>query len=808
MARLFSLKPLVFALGVAFGATTAFAASETEDADGAQYVPVESPQSAAAEPVRSAANTSEAVPSLGSTCLFCSTKDKEAEQETAAPAKPETAAEEPMPQDYTRITADHVEGQTDVGVRAEGDVVVERNGEVLRSEWAQYDQARDVVTAGDEFTLTRESSTVSGKHLVYDLKNQTGSGSAVRMETEHEGKRLQSVSEKAEMKGKGSYTLTNTRFNTCSPGDASWYISASEIDADQNEGIGIARNAKLVFGGLPVLYTPWADFPLNGRRKSGLLVPTVSTGSDGLELNLPYYFNLAPNRDATFRPGIISSRGVQLGGQMRYLEPEYAGTVDGDWMPHDKKRKENNRYHLKWQHSHRLSSKVSGGINYNQVSDDNYYRDFYGREDIARSVNLDRQAWLNYSDSLWGGNLDGALRVQKYQTLADQSGYKDEPYALMPRLSARWQKYAGKAQLNVFGQFTRFDHRTKQDGSRIVLYPSARWNFQNEWGYIRPKIGLHTTYYSLNSTDTQSSRNRSRVLPIVNLDGGMTFERKTSLLGKSYLQTLEPRLFYNYIPAKSQNDLPNFDTSENSFSYSQLFRENLYSGNDRINSANSLSLAVQSRILRPDNGAEMFRAGIGQKFYFRNDNVLPDGSIGRYARSRSDWVAFAHGNISSSVRTDFDIHYNQNENRAERYSAGVSYNPEPGKVLSARYKYGRNERIYLQSDGLYFYDKLSQIDLAAQWPLTKNLYAVARYNYEIKAKKPLEMLVGTEYKSHCGCWSASLVAQRYVTGENTRKTAVFFNLQLKDLSNLGSNPFEKLRLAIPGYRKTNEVVNP
>ena len=188
--------------------------------------------------------------------------------------------------------------------------------------------------------------------------------------------------------------------------------------------------------------------------------------------------------------------------------------------------------------------------------------------------------------------------------------------------------------------------------------------------------------------------------------------------------------------------------------------------------------------------------------------MLLDGSVGRYNRSQSDWVGFAHGKLSNSIHAGFDVHYNQNESRAESYAATIRYNPEPGKVLSARYKYGRNERIYLQSDGNYFYDKIRQVDLAAQWSIRKNLYAVARYNYEIQAKKPLEMLVGAEYKSNCGCWSASLVGQRYVTGENSRKNAVFFNLQLKDLSNLGNNPFEKLRLAIPGYSKTNEVVTP
>lgn len=780
-----------------FGAT----AVRAEDASVPQEEDYTPAHTAASKPTQT--SQSEADPlSLGSTCLFCDHEDAK----PAETAEIKRSGEPVLPADYTRVNADKIEGQTQVGVRAEGDVIVERNADVLNADWAQYDQATDTVTAGDHFTLYQNGSTVSGDQLVYNLKDQTGSGTAVRLNTEQDGRRLQSVSEKAELKGKGLYKLINTKFNTCSPGDASWYIQAQSIEADESTGIGVAKHASLVFGGVPVLYTPWADFPINGNRKSGLLVPTIATGSDGLELSLPYYFNLAPNLDATIRPGIISKRGVQLGGQVRYLQPNYSGEVDGDWMPNDQKSVHNNRYQFKWKHQQQLNSKISGGINYNQVSDDDYYRDFYGREDIARNVNLDRQAWLNYSDKLLGGNFDGSLRVQKYQTLANQDGYKDEPYAIMPRLTGRWQSHFGKAQLNVFGQFTRFDHDTKQDGSRVVLYPSVKWDFHNQWGYIRPKVGVHATYYSLNSFNGQSGRNVSRVLPIINVDSGLTFERRARLFGGEYLQTLEPRLFYNYIPTKSQNDLPNFDSSENSFTYSQLFRENLYSGNDRINSANSLTLATQSRILNPNTGAELFRAGIGQKFYFKKDNVLPDGNVSNYPRSQSDWVAFAHGNLTPSTRIDLDIHYNQNLSRAESYAAGITYNPEPGKVLSARYKYGRNERIYLQANGDYFYDRLSQVDLAAQWPLSKNLYAVARYNYEIEAKKPLEMLIGAEYKSNCGCWSTSLVGQRYVTGENSHKNAVFFNLQLKDLSNIGNNPFEKLRLTIPGYSKTNEVV--
>ena len=788
MARLFSLKPLVLALGFCFGthcaAADAVAAEETDNPTAGGSV------RSVSEPMQPAGL------SLGSTCLFCS-------NESGKPEKTESAVkgsgEGPVPENHTRIVADKVEGQSQVKVRAEGGVVVERNRATLNADWADYDQADETVTAGDRFALKQDGTLIQGETLTYNLARQTGEAHNVRMEDERDGRRLQSVSRTAEMAGEGHYKLTETQFNTCSTGDAGWYIKAASVEADQEQGVGVAKHASFVFGGVPLFYTPWADFPLNGNRKSGLLVPSLSTGSDGISLSVPYYFNLAPNFDATLSAGIIGARGAVFDGQFRYLRPDYSGQSDLTWMPHDKKSGMSNRYQAKWQHKHKISETTQAGVDFNGVSDSGYYRDFYGSEEIASNINLNRQVWLDYSGKAAGGILNVGLSAQKFQTLANQNGYKDEPYALMPRLSAEWRKNTGSAQVGVSAQFTRFSHNSRQDGSRLVVYPGVKWEFGSSRGYIRPKLGLHATYYSLNRFDGKEPRRVSRVLPIVNIDSGATFERSTRLFGGEVLQTLEPRLFYNYIPAKSQNDLPNFDSSENSFGYGQLFRENLYYGNDRINAANSLSAAVQSRILDNATGEERFRAGIGQKFYFKNDAVMLDGSIGRNPRNRSDWVAFASGGIGGRFTLDSSIHYNQNDKRAENYTVGISYLPEPGKVLNARYKYGRNEKIYLQADGSYFYDKLSQLDLSAQWPLTRNLSAVARYNYGFEAKKPIEMLAGAEYRSSCGCWSAGMYAQRYVTGENTYKNAVFLTLQLKDLSNIGRVPKGTMDIAVPGY---------
>ena len=706
-----------------------------------------------------------------------------------------------LPENATRISADRIAGQTNVRARAEGDVIIERNDQTLNADWVDYDQQADVVRAGDSFTLTRgDGQTVRGKELHYDLSRESGRTADAQFAVEHESRRLQGVSAEMEMRDKNHYAMRGVKFNTCHPGDRSWYIQAAELKADRESGIGTARHARLVFGGVPVLYTPWADFPLNGNRKSGLLVPTIKIGSDGTELELPYYFNLAPNYDATLAPGIITARGATLGGEFRYLQDKYSGSLKAKYLPHDRRSPHRHRYEAEFAHLHRFNTDLSGGIDYRQVSDDDYYRDFYGRNEIAENVHLNRSAWLDYRRDLFGQPVQMRLSVQRYQTLSDAQGRKQRPYAILPRFSAAWQKNFGLGQFNIDTQFTRFEHSELQSGSRLVIYPSWQWDFSRPWGYVRPKIGVHATRYWLKGKDGYESRTLSRVLPLTNVDAGLAFERKTTLFGKSYLQTLEPRAFYNYIPSKSQNDLPNFDTSLNGFSYAQLFRENSYSGQDRINASNSLSVGLQSRLIDAATGAERFRAGIGRKYYFRDDNVLLDGSIEHGRRWRSDIAAFAGGRIGDNWHADLSWHYNESAKATQRFDIGASYNPEPGKVISARFKYGAREEIYTG-----FYGKLKHIDFAAQWPINERLYAIGRFNYSLSPHTPLEQMAGLEYKSACGCWSVSVVGQRYVNGLNSRKNAFFVTLQLKDLSSLGKDPYEQLRLAIPGYSKTNEV---
>ncbi len=703
--------------------------------------------------------------------------------------------------DNTYVEADDINGQMQNQVHATGQVIIERNEQTINADDVIYDQQQDKAIAKKDFTLTQGNTHITGQDLDYQVTAQQGTAINAKFETNSdEGRRLQGVGEELEVKGKNRYGLKQAQFNTCRPGDASWYIKSSSLDADYNNNIGVARNATIMFKDVPILYTPWMDFPLSGNRKSGFLPPTIKGGSNGFELATPYYLNLAPNYDATFTPHLMTNRGLFLGGDVRYLQPNYQGQIAGEYLNSDKKSDEDNRYTVSAQHRQKINDNIHFGIDYNQVSDDDYIRDFGTRSQVADGAHLNREFWLSHRANVANAPLSTMLTVQKYQTLQNNERNIDIPYRLMPRVESRWQKYYGKMFVNMMGQYTRFSHPTKQEGQRFVANPSVKWNFDNQWGFIRPQVGVHATYYDIDAWRNKDSRTKSRVLPMLSLDTGLFFDRETNWGETPMVQTLEPRLFYTYIPSKNQSDIPNFDASENSFTFSQLFRQNRFSGQDRINAANNVSATISTKFIETETGLERFGAGFGQRLYLKRDDVSLSGNVRERSSGRSDFVAFAGGDITKSVRVDTNWHYNQDLNTTETLSASVRYQPEAGKTVSLRYRLGRDEEIY---NGVF--GKNRQIDGGIQWPIAKNYYMVARYNYSMTEKQALEKLLGVEYKSSCGCWGASVVAQNYVVDKDRTKNAIFFQLSLKDLGGLGNNSAATLRQAIPGYRNMNEV---
>ncbi len=597
--------------------------------------------------------------------------------------------------------------------------------------------------------------------------------------------------------GQDKKRLKNARYTTCEAGVDDWYIKAKEIELNDYTQSGTAKNAYVEFKGVPLLYTPWMSFSFNNERKSGLLAPTIgSTTNSGFEAAVPYYINIAPNRDATVSARYMSKRGLQLQGDFRYLSESYSGIDSLEYLDNDSNT-DKRRYYANLSHSHNFDNGWSAGYNLEKVSDDQYFSDMSTRIINTSRVNLPQEGRVDYTGDVWKFN----GLVQKYQTL-DKTNF---PYERLPQLTLTADKEWDYVNTDFYSQYAYFNRNEKAPvsatGSRLVLYPSISAPFTQSYGFVTPKLGLHMTQYSLkNNTVTVNgaavtNNTDSRVLPILSIDSGLYFERDFDVLKNNntkngYTQTIEPRLFYVYIPNQNQDLLPVFDTGLSDLNLSSLFAENQFTGNDRINNANQLSLAITSRMIDRDTGIERLTTTIGQRFYFQSQNVTLPGGV-KSSGTRSDIIGAVTARLSNQWNLDAFGQYNTDGNGLVRGNILARYNPEPGKLLNIGYRY---TQAFLE-----------QLDVSGQWPLGRGWYGVGRYNYSVRESKPIEAVAGLEYDA--GCWQARTVIQRVETATAQANYGLFFQLELGGLASIGANPLNLLRRDIPGYLSSSEIPN-
>lgn len=721
----------------------------------------------------------------------------------------------------THLIADHMDGQVNNELKARGHVVVTRDDQRLEADWLDYFQNKNRMYAGDHFQLTQGGDQIAGTTIDYNMQDRTGTAekptfhmsqrtlqnnqSLVGKNSRNEVTTLRGSGQQIAFQGPNKYRLYKSQMNTCEENDDSWYLRSSMVDLNYNTAIGVAHGSSLVFQGVPIFYSPWLDFPLDGRRKSGLLFPSFESGSSGSGVTLGYYWNIAPNYDATFTTAFNTKHGTTFGGEFRYLEPTYSGSINTEQLFKDQQTGEN-RYAWQANHTQTLGG-LTFGYDARYVSDVNYFKDFGDRETIATSTNLKREAWANYGFDWSSGNATTALIAQRYQTLENPIIPSDVPYALLPRVSMDVnQSLPGAFSFNLQTQWTRFTHPTEQNGDRLVLYPSITWNLlDSSWGFFKPKIGTTYTEYNLDAYSGAPSSTLTRSLPIFSADSGLYFEKNTELFGKDHVQTLEPRLYYVYIPYRDQSKIPNFDTSENDFNFAQMFTENRFSGWDKINSASQLTAAVTSRFIDSGNGLERLRFQVGQRYYFKDDEVtLSSSANDQQTKGSSDVLASIGGDLTKAWSLDNQYEYNETLSKTESLTSQVKYNPEAGKVFSVRYRYDRYTETSETSDGTYIYGPLRQVDFGVQWPIARKWYAVGRFNYSLMDNKNLETLGGFEYND--GCWIFRIVLDRYVADATTTKNKIYFELELKGLGgSIGTKTYNTLRLAIPGYSKINNL---
>jgi LPS-assembly protein len=691
------------------------------------------------------------------------------------------------------IDADQMDESKNQQVNARGNVELRRNKGVLTADEVHYQADTDTVQATGNVNLKQQGLTVTGPALELQMSKQIGNmtqpvfeldSTAVASKFTNMSLSPRGNADILDFVGEDQYRLKNAAYTTCPVGNDDWYLRVKELDIDNARQVGTAHSAILEFKGTPILYTPWMDFPLDGSRRSGLLAPTFGTTSkSGSEFSIPYYWNIAPNYDATITPRLMTKRGTQLGAEFRYLSNTYRGILDSDFLPDSETK--TNRWRFFGTHDQIFAPGVTGHFVYQRVSDNDYFRDLSSQISATSLTNLNQEALVSYQADWWRA----AVRVQQYQTLQDPNAPVIPPYKRLPQLT--WQAMTSTdsgLDINVNTELTRFDHPTLITGTRFVAYPSVAMPLISQFGYITPKVGVHYTDYMLNSTPANPVENSSRTLPIVSLDSGVYFDRDVNWFGGRYQQSLEPRAYYVYIPYTDQSTLPNFDSAVMDLNYAQLFTENQFIGSDRINNANQLTLAMTSRLLDTETGLERVRFAVGQRLYFTPQKVtLPNGVASN--NTSSDLLASLGGQINKAWRAEVAIQYNTQLNETVRNSFTASYRPEPGKVMNFSYRTISGE--------------INQIDLSAQWPIAPRWYGMMRYNYSLMDKRVVEGLAGLEYNG--GCWAARGVFQTIATAANVSSTSFFIQLELNGLGRLGSNPLDALKLSVPGYTNSNEI---
>ncbi len=680
------------------------------------------------------------------------------------------------------INANHVEARKDDQLEAYGNVELRQNGQVVSAEHLRYNQVSKDVLAEGSVRLEQTGAVLRGP--VLNLNLDTDMGEMSQPQYEFSENHARGDADILHILGKKNYTFDDATYTTCPAGNDDWMLRTSRLDIDRTTQVGTARNARVEFKGVPILYTPWMDFPLNKDRRSGFLSPSYGTTSTGgAEFTLPYYWNIAPNLDATIAPRMIAKRGTQFNNDFRYLEPTYNGAIRYEVLPGDRVSKTSRSY-AALKHAQNLGGGLGLALNLNRASDDAYFRDLSTQVSGTSQVNLLRDGVLSYGAGWWSAS----ARVQRFQTLQDPLSPVGTPYRRQPQINLSAQKAVANANVAFASEYTDFRHETSINAERMVVNPSVSYPLVRDMGYyVTPKLGAHYTQYRMGANNTSALPDTTRALPIFSVDSGMFFERDlTSFMGGNYLQTLEPRLFYVNIPYRNQDLLPVFDSAQAPFSFAQIFSENRFFGNDRVGDANMATLALTSRMI-DEGGTERLRVMLGERFSFRAPRVnfvTPSDNT-----NRSDVLLGMSGRLTKAWSLDNLLQYNPNQAHTEAYNVTARYKPEAGKLFNLGYRFTRNT--------------LHQTDVSAQWPLYGRWLGVGRLSYSLRDKRAVESLAGLEYNQ--SCWTIRFVAQSFTTATNIRSTGMFLLLELNDLVGVGSDPLNALRLSVPGYTKMNSL---
>lgn len=700
------------------------------------------------------------------------------------------------------ITADHANMIENGPTHLEGKVEMSKDGQQIRADVVDYNQATDIADLHGDVNYWDDKIYMHSDTAHLERKKDEGTFSNVRYRI---------LSNRGRGKARKLYMVTgkltvarSAEFTSCDPGkfwdldNDVWKLYASKLTLNHETHRGRAINVILKVKNIPVFYTPFLTFPLNKDRKSGFLAPSFgSSKRNGVELQVPYYWNIAPNMDATITPRLITNSGLMLTGEYRYLFHGGGGQINAEYLPSDRQYDHKNRSLISLKHHQIFARRGTLDLLFNNVSDRDYLEDFGGSQSVTSTSYLERRADVKYSGKGW--NIFG--RVQDFQ-LADKS-VTATPYRRLPQIflnayspaKNRAFRYELKSEVTYFDN----DNGKIVKGLRFDATPSITYPISAQAYFFRPKLGLRYTMYDLRDSPNNAPDTPDRLVPFLSLDTGVYLERDLSLFKRHFVQTLEPRLYYLYVPRANQSGLPVFDTGLYDFNYYSMFYENRFSGADRFGDANQATLAVTSRLINA-KGRQLGQLSVGQIVYLQNRKVtLPGQAVQN--KTISPLAANFNLNLQHGISLSGELQWDPNNGSTRKLALKAQYRPSSQKVINLAYRVRRTDTGAVINNLI----DIEQTDVSFHWPVKGTLSLVGRWAYALQEGKTLDMFGGLEYDS-C-CWSLRLVGRRFLSGFDTGRgsindkyqTGVFIQVELKGLAGMGRKTVDFLSHNIPGY---------
>ncbi len=713
------------------------------------------------------------------------------------PPRPEMELEGYAPGSL-EIEADQAEALQDGLTILRGRVELTRDSQALRTDLLTYDPEKDTVDIEGNVQFWDDTVFLSGSRGLWDMGKNTAQFEAGEYRLFM--RRGRGRADLIELDIKDRMTrFEEVDYTTCDDEPPDWKLAAKYLTLDHEEEWGQATHVTLRVKDIPVFYWPYITFPISEKRKSGLLPPRLGSSSkSGADITLPYYWNIAPPYDATLGPRFLSERGVMLGGEFRYLLRSGRGQLDFGYLPRDRKFNDEDRSLVGFNHQqHFAQGRGNAYLTYARASDKEYVEDFGTSLALTSQSFLEQRGDLDYRGDFW--NVLG--RVQAFQSIDPTLSDDDLPYRRLPQILFNGFVPGGFHGLNLefHSEAVNFDRDVGPQGLRLDARPVLSYPIHTRASFLIPRLSLDYTRYALDNTGTAPDE-LSRTLPIVSLDGGLFLEREFDLGGQPLLQTLEPRLFYLYIPFKDQDDIFLFDTSRFDFSFFQLFRENRFSGPDRIGDANQVTLALTSRLINRDTGLQHLRASIGQAFSFEDQRVTLTPGQPANADTLLETVAELTAYLTPAWSLRSDLILDPEESDIQRLRFGMRYWPAPGTVFNASYRLLRDV-----PNSFGQLEDIEETDLSFRWPFTPRWSVVGRWDYSLETMRTLEAVGGIEYES-C-CWGLKVVARRFLSSApelaqeiGGYETAFYLQLELKGLAGFGRRTISFLKASIPGYQ--------